>query len=104
MLHRSVSASHRKERLSFLLFAVALLMLAAPAAASAYWHLDTNLPPANTREVRGATTFVCSDCHVTWTDGDDEGNVPGRVVSHRRRVQLRPRRDDTGDGSHVESD
>jgi predicted CXXCH cytochrome family protein len=73
VLHRIVSASHRKERLSFLLFAVALLVLSAPGAASAYSHLDTNLPPANTREVRGTITYLCSDCHVTWTDGDDEG-------------------------------
>jgi predicted CXXCH cytochrome family protein len=69
VLHKNVSASHRGDSLSLLVLVVALMLLAAPTTAFAYWHLDTNLPPASTREVRGATTYLCSDCHVTWSGG-----------------------------------
>ncbi|MDO8915345.1 MAG: hypothetical protein Q7W16_04605 [Coriobacteriia bacterium] len=86
MLHKNVSASHRGDRLSLLALVVALMLLATPATAAAYWHVDPNLPPDNTREVRGTTTYLCSDCHVTWPggteggvtypDGDDVATVP----------------------------
>jgi predicted CXXCH cytochrome family protein len=49
------------------------VVLLLPAVAFGYWHHDPSLEPSGTREVRGTITYVCIDCHITWTGGSDEG-------------------------------
>jgi predicted CXXCH cytochrome family protein len=74
VVHTNRSAGRVRIRLNAAAIAAAFILLAAPSAASAYaWHSDPSLP-SGTREVRGTTTYDCSDCHVTEPGGSDEGS------------------------------